>query len=535
VSASAFSRRLASPDLRRRRPRASAPPGPSRAGSLRLSAPALTLALASTTASAAAPTTSPAAAIAPTYREPTTPAEPTPAEPAEPTQADALGPQPSAETTADPRSKRERRRAAKKEKRKAKAAKEKNPERLEFGGLPATNYDSDLGFGFGVVASLAKFKPGYNPYRWRIQMLLYATAKRSPSGGVELPYHEDYLQIDVPGLLDNRLRINADLGFRKFATTGYYGLGNGSESLQPWDNFDPDTENEDYVRARRYHQYDRIFPGFTANARIKAWDGSTEEHRRRLEFFVGTYFSYNVIRPYEDSKLSEDIEAAKADTEDGRTLDRLLKGTDNHALLRLNLGLIWDTRDHEFAPTRGTFTEVSTRISPGIDEKLYHAGFTVNTSWYRALVGSYLVLATRAVGDVMVGNVPVWELTRFGALLSRDGPGGSWSVRGVPRQRFSGKRKFVSNVELRSEFLPFKIRNQRFMLGAIAFVDTGRVWADVRRTEFNGRTADGGGLAIGVGGGLRVRWGETFLVRVDPSYSPTEENFGLYLDIGHIF
>lgn len=479
---------------------------------------------------------------APSDRAAEAPDEPMPAD-------DELACDPDADAAEGPesppptrRERRERRAAERKEAKRAKkagepskAAKEKPPERLEFGGLPATNYDSDLGVGFGVIASLAKFKPGYNPYRWRIQMLLYATAKKAPGGGVELPYHEDYLQIDVPGLLENRLRINADLGFRKFATTGYYGIGNGTENLRPWENFDPDTQNEEFSAARRYHQYDRIFPGFTANARIRAWDGSIEAHRRRLEFFVGTYFSYNVMRPYPGSKLSEDIEAAKADTPDGRTLDRLLNGTDDHALLRLNLGLIWDTRDHEFAPTRGTFTELSTRISPGVDDKLYHAGFTLNTSWYRSLVGSYLVLATRAVGDVMVGNVPVWELTRFGALLSRDGPGGSWSVRGVPRQRFSGKRKFVSNVELRSEFLPFRIKNQRFVIGAIAFVDTGRVWADVRRTEIAGRSVDGGGLAVGVGGGLRVRWGETFIVRVDPSYSPTEENFGIYIDIGHIF
>ncbi len=430
---------------------------------------------------------------------------------------------------------RRERRLAKKRARKSQGSREKPPERLEFGGLPATNYDSDLGVGFGAIASLAKFKPGYNPYRWRLELLLYATAKRRPGGGVELPYHEDYLTIDVPGLLDKRLRINANLGFKKFSTTGYYGVGNGSKSLEPWSAFDPKTQTQEYAKARRYHQYDRIFPGFTVNARIRAWDQSTEAHRRRLEFFVGTYFSYNVIRPYEGSKLSEDIAAAKENTVDGRTLDRLLNGTDNHALLRLNLGLVWDTRDHEFVPTRGTFTELSTRISPGIDDRLYHAGFTLNTSWYRSLIGSYLVLATRAVGDVMIGNVPVWELTRFGALLSRDGPGGSWSVRGVPRQRFSAKVKFVSNVELRSEFLPFKIRNQRFVLGAIGFVDSGRVWADVRRTEFSGRTADNGGLAIGVGGGVRLRWGETFLVRVDPSYSPTEENFGIYIDIGHIF
>jgi hypothetical protein len=517
------------------------PPRPRRVDRRRASLLAgLALALAVAAPASAAP-------VAPTARDATAPSEPTPEQASAPPRPTALDDRAAAsepgrdETTKGKRGKRGKKgRKSRKGKRgksdeAGDSGDEKPPERIEFGGLPATNYDSDLGVGFGVIATLAKFKPGYNPYRWRIQMLLYATAKRIPGSGVVLPYHDDNVQIDVPGLLDNRLRINADVAFRKFSTTGYYGIGNGSESTKPWESIDPDMDPDGYALARRYHQYDRIFPGFTVNGRIRAWDRSTEAHKRRLEVFVGTYFTYNVMRPYEGSKLAEDIELAKQDTPEGRTLDRLLNGTDNHALWRMNLGLIWDTRDHEYVPTRGTFTVLSTRVSPGVDDRLYHAGFTLNTSWYRSLVGSYLVLATRAVGDVMVGNVPVWELTRFGALLSRDGPGGSWSVRGVPRQRFSGKRKVVANVELRSEFLPFKIKKQRFMIGAIAFVDTGRVWADVRRTQINGRSVDGGGLAVGVGGGLRVRWGETFLVRVDPSYSPTEENFGIYIDIGHIF
>ncbi|MCB9569234.1 MAG: BamA/TamA family outer membrane protein [Myxococcales bacterium] len=500
----------------------------------------LALALSVTAPAAAAPATSRAAetpeeplpstappSAAPVLR-PTSPSAP-PSGPAE--EATPEGP---AEAEEDGKKGKRSKRGKKGEKEGDAPAKEKKPERLEFGGLPATNYDSDLGVGFGAIATLAKFHPGYRPYRWRVQMLLYATAKRGPKG-VELPYHEDYINVDVPGLLDNRLRINGNIGFKKFSTTGYYGIGNGSLSLKPWEMIDKEADPEAFAIARRYNQYDRIFPGFDVNARIRAWDRSIEAHRRRLEVFVGTYFSYNVIRPYESSKLTEDIEAAKADTPDGHALDHLLNGTGNHAMWRINLGLVWDTRDHEFVPTRGTFTEVSTRVSPGVDDKLYHAGFTVNTSWYKSLVGSYLVFATRAVGDVLVGNVPFWELTRFGALLSRDGPGGSWSVRGVPRQRFSGKAKFVSNVELRSEFLPFRIKGQRFMLGAIAFVDTGRVWADIKPTIINGQNVDRGGLAVGVGGGLRVRWGETFLVRVDPSYSITEDNFGIYIDIGHIF
>ncbi|MCX4242192.1 Omp85 family outer membrane protein [Paraliomyxa miuraensis] len=470
--------------------------------------------------------------------EPELPAEPLPPEP--PPEPEAVGPmppevpQPSPPATAGEGGEDGQAPSGRRG-RKGRKGKENDPERLEFGGLPATNYDTDLGVGFGAIATLAKFYPGYRPYRWRIEALLYATAKRAPGGGVEIPFHDDYVTADIPGLANKTLRLNIRVGFRKFTTTGYYGLGNGAPATKPWEAFDPQTEPDAYQAARRYHQYDRTYPGFDFTARIKAWDRSITEHKRRLEVFVGTAFAYSFIRPYAGSKLEEDIAAAREDTEDGRTLANLLRGTDDHALLKLNLGLLWDTRDHEYVPTRGTFTELSTRVSPGVQDELHHAGFTLNTSWYQALLDRYLVFAVRGVGDVIVGNAPFYELARYGAFTVRDGPGGSWSLRGVPRQRFHGKGKLVSNIELRSEFLPFSIRSQRFMLGAIAFFDAGRVWADLRPTEIGGVSLDTRGVAVGVGGGVRLRWGETFIVRVDPSYSPTEDNFGIYIDVGHIF
>jgi outer membrane translocation and assembly module TamA len=119
--------------------------------------------------------------------------------------------------------------------------------------------------------------------------------------------------------------------------------------------------------------------------------------------------------------------------------------------------------------------------------------------------------------------------------MPRDGPGGGWSLRGIPRQRYSGKVKLIQNLELRSIFWKFNVRKSRFAVGAVAFVDAARIWADTRPTNLGGMSLDGGTFKVGTGGGLRVRWGETFLVRFDAAYSPTERTPGFYVDIGHIF
>jgi hypothetical protein len=409
------------------------------------------------------------------------------------------------------------------------------PDRLEFGALPAVNYDSDLGFGFGAIASLAKFATGYRPYKWRLELLLQATVKRAPGGGAEFPFHDDYLNFDFPGLLGDRLRITGRVGFRKFANTGYYGFGNDSIAQTPWDTIDPDEDLAAYQAARKFHRFDHIYPLLLFNARVQLWDRSTPEQRRRVEALVGLNTTYNIVRPYDGSKLEQDIAAAGEDTPDGRALANLLRGTDPHALLVLSLGALVDTRDHEYTPTRGTFTEVSVRSSPGVQQDLRYAAVTVNSAWYRALVGEYLSFAVRGVVDVISGDAPFYELTRFGALMPRDGPGGGWSLRGIPRQRYSGKVKLIQNLELRSIFWRFSVRKSRFAVGAVAFVDAARIWADTRPTNLGGMSLDGGTFKVGTGGGLRVRWGETFLIRFDGAYSPTEGTPGFYVDIGHIF
>ena len=409
------------------------------------------------------------------------------------------------------------------------------PDRLEFGVLPAVSYDSDLGFGFGAIASLARFASGFRPYKWRLELLVQATVKRAPGGGAQFPFHDDYLNMDFPGLLGNRLRITARVGFRKFANTGYYGFGNDSQAETPWEGIDPDEDLAGYQAARRFHQFDHIYPLVFFNARIKLWDRSTVEQRRRIEALVGLNATYNLVRPYAGSKLEGDIAALAADTTDTRALARLLRGTDPHALLVFNLGLLFDTRDHEYTPTRGSFTELSVRSSPGVQQDLRYAALTLNTAWYKAIVGEWLSVGIRGVADVILGDAPFYELTRFGALMPRDGPGGGWSLRGVPRQRYAGKVKLIQNLELRSLFWRFSVGKSRFVVGAVAFVDAARIWADTRATLIDGRSIDGGSFKVGTGGGLRVRWGETFLIRFDGAYSPTEHTPGFYVDIGHVF
>lgn len=470
----------------------------------------------------------------------------------------------TASSEAAPTSQKKRKRNKKKKKKKRDP---NDPHRLEPGALPAVSYDIDLGLGFGALVTLAKFHPDFQPYRWRLEILASARAKNTPGVGIRIPFHDDYIKADFPGLWNGRLRINATARFRRYTNYGWHGIGNASAYLEPWTDVDPEDDPETYSILRRYHQYDRIFPELIFNGRIILWDDSKigndrvhpcgpkhpdrcppvaynfsdkppVGHKRRLELLVGTALSYNWINPYANSKLAEDIELAASDTADGETLDALLHGTNNHALWRLNLGLLYDTRDHEFMTTRGSFSEASISFSPGVDEGLLFARLHLQTSVFAPLYGDYLVFGMRGALDFLLGKPPLYELGQFGVLTPTDGPGGSWSIRGVPRQRYFGKQKAILNMELRSLFVRFDIASQRFGIGALAFVDAGRLWTDYRRPVIlGGEDVDGPfeDIKVGVGGGLRLHWGETLVVRVDPAWSPTDQNFGFYIDIAQMF
>jgi len=378
-----------------------------------------------------------------------------------------------------------------------------DPGRLEFGFTPVLAGDSDIGLAFGGMFTLARFGEGYYPYRWRVEVLLMASVKDG-ADGLELPFHNDYVKLDLPGLLDDQLRLNFKLAFGRLSNSGYYGMGNESATREG--------------KGARYHQYDRIYPGLEARARIGL--------SRRVSLMLGGSLTYNWITLFDQSLLKEQMQSRDPQ------IDALLHGTDDHIVVQLDAGVMFDSRDHEFAPTDGMFHEVSWRFSPG-GTKLTYGGANVTVRFFQSLVGDRLVLAARLMVDLLWGSPPLYELARHGGLFPDAAVGGSCAVRGVPLHRYHGKIKLLGNLELRSKLLPFSLFGQRFNLGATAFADTGRVLADWQSSP----SLDGSGLGlkIGMGGGVRFQWGETFLLRADVAWSPDADPVGVYVDINHVF
>jgi outer membrane protein assembly factor BamA len=397
-----------------------------------------------------------------------------------------------------------------------------SPHRLEWGAIGGPAFNVDTGLEIAGFAHFAQFHPDVFPYRWRMRFK-FKIAFRSTPVGIELPVHDYNLEWDLPGLWQNRLRIRVKAGFSTLIAQ-YYGLGNRSDGTRHWKRFDPEKDKLQYVRELRRYQYRITSPTLRMASLLRLGRGWFA--------FATLSWDYILLQVFEDSVLNDDRRASLQAT-DSRS--QLLYGVGNHGLVRGEIGLVWDTRDNEFAPNRGWFHSISLRGSPGVvvGTRFLFAGANATLQWYQTLWPGKMVLALRLVGDSLWGQVPFHQLTGMGGFNNVSSFGGGSSVRGVRAQRFHGHHKVFGNLELRARLVRFFAFRRYLAVGLLAFVDAGRVWMppDVSLA------LDGSdpGIHIGVGGGLRFHWGKSLIIRFDIAWSQDADPIGFYFNLGHLF
>ncbi len=367
--------------------------------------------------------------------------------------------------------------------------------RIEAALFPELSYDSDIGLGFGILGSVAKVRDGVHPWIWNIQAQGYVTLGKGQDGKVTVTYTNDYLDFDFPQLAGGKVRLRGRADFRRQINTPWYGIGNDTDA-------DPDRADGGY------HLVDHIYPGLRADALIQL--------PRGVAVVAGGRLMFNWINFYEGSLLEEQADE--------------LVGAGRHQTVQVQAGIILDNRDRELAPQRGVFAEFTLRGGAVLEDFQGYGGLNATLRGYQALIDDRLIVAGRAMADVLVGDPPFYELARF-AGTRPDELWGSWGVRGIGMRRYAGKVRLMGNFELRGRLVTFNVLKRPLTIGALGFVDAGRVWAELKQRP----DLDGTGLGIHVGGGfgLRLIWGDAFVVRGDFGWS--EGSSGIYVDVGHIF
>ena len=353
-------------------------------------------------------------------------------------------------------------------------------------GLPLVSYNSDLGWGFGLVGGGYLYSPGYEPYRHALAAQGFFTT---------LGVQNHWVRYDGPRLI-GRTRLEVRGEYRRELYSPFYGPGNRS------------APGADIRTDVARWSFDHLFPGGWVRLRAQPFG---EGHP--LEVYTGYSLHYVRVRRHPDSALAE--------------LTPL--GIEGGAHAQVTVGALWDTRDREVDPTNGGAEEIALRVSAVPTPSRYeYAGFTAVERRFWSLGTPRLIFAQRVIVDVLTHGAPFFEWSQLGGTTGAEGIGGVSSVRGVPRNRYQGTAKIVSNSELRFYVWEFPLFGEQVKTGGVAYFDMGRVWHPA---------VDDGPLLSwhpGVGAGIRlVR--RAVIARFDYALSTETWRPGIYVAFGHMF
>lgn len=396
---------------------------------------------------------------------------------------------------------------------------------FSFAAVPTLTFSTDEGFGTGGVGTLYHRHAGVLPYRDAITANIFISSKLVQAHALTW----DALR---PFDIDGRLYLRA--GYYSTVSQNYCGIGNDvacgrGEAIDEVrrlgldkDRSLPEGAVEDF--QRHYHLMRFIRPYATAIARPwlrdKPW---------RTELLLGWRGAVVVPGdlsergPYPGSLFHKDFP-------DGQP------GVSSVPFV----GIVVDDRDTEAFPTRGFFFESSVRGAHALTGSTWpHAGLNASLAGFFSLTpltssspgDPRVVLAARAVADVMVGEPSVEEMARIGGTLDSIAFGGSTIGRGVREHRYVGKVKLVGQAELRAQLFQTEAFGEVFDHGCALFTDTGLVGVDL--ADWGGNPAK---LLATFGVSYRLLWNESFAIRWDLALSPDEaEGPGFYIIVGQAF
>jgi len=396
----------------------------------------------------------------------------------------------------------------------AQAADDAPPEDgFNMGALPALNYNSDEGFGYGVIGTGYWFRDGLRPYKYGLTVRVFLTTKN---------VHAHMLRLDALDVADLPLRVTAEAGY--YSTLAANFCGYAGDPHCGTDQTDvaeaaadaaglSGTAREDFVRRYYLVRYTEPYLNIQTRTRIKDLPHKVEiiGGYRGSYYFPGTPDDQN---PWPGSLYASDYHP---------------EGESGFASV-LQTGMVFDNRDSEPAPNSGYWSEFSFRgagLPTGSDWSFF--GINLTHRQYATLIEDRVVSATRLVFDTSFGDMPTQEMVRMGGLVNYAAIGGQYGGRGMRQWRIVGQTKALGQQELRWTFARFTPGTQSINLGGVGFFDYG--WAAQSLQELDASMA-----GFGTGAGLRVTWNTNFIVRVDAGFSPVEEwGNKLYINLDHIF
>ena len=356
-----------------------------------------------------------------------------------------------------------------------------------IGPLPVVGYNSDLGFQYGACVDIFNYGDGsrYPKFDYKMNLEVSAYTKCS----LNLRFYGDYynlipksrLFIDAAYFTDKRFEF---YGFNGYASPYYddiYVLSqqstvNGQQSLN--EKFAPDFKSVFYRMKRNQFRFNSCL---------------------RREFGFGEHFFYGIGLSYFNYDMGRiEIQNEEYAYDQQMTLYELYRTSglikeneaDGGNVTQLKLAFIYDSKNHDSDPSKGTYFEATLTGAPDFIDGDGYSHLTFNAVWqqYFPIVKENLTFAYRLVTqNVVAGEIPYYAMFNSNMLfykkMSTDAVGGSNSVRGINRNGVIGAGYAWLNAELRWKILGFQFINQNWNIALNPFFDAGMVTQSFRLAE----------------------------------------------------
>lgn len=340
------------------------------------------------------------------------------------------------------------------------------PKKWNFVILPNLGYDSDLGLYYGGLSSIFYCKGVFPDFKhsWYVEWTHYSKGS-----------DKKVFQFESKTLIP-KVRFAFDLTYSTEQALDFYGF-NGYESV--FDKAITQENDPDYI-SRMFYKQERKMLRIMVNFKGKVFNP-------HLKWVLGLMYEGMKLKTVDIAKINEDKDSSEMLPPVDLLYDKYVKwGIINqnekaggHSLL-LKLGLDYDTRDLEAAPTKGIWSAIVLMQGHSFmpTKDMNYTQLILTHRQYFTLVKKHLVLAYRFnYQGRLFGEIPYYMLpflyNSFGSPT--DGLGGGSSLRGIVRNRMVGDGSVYGNVEVRWKILQFRILKQMVGLAITPFFDAGMV------------------------------------------------------------
>ena len=400
-----------------------------------------------------------------------------------------------------------------------------------FGPLPAVAFDADKGFQLGALLNIYDFGDGSTYPNTRQQWYFEASFFTKGSQLFVVSYDNRFL---IPGVRwSSTFTLTNDKAMDFYGFNGYMSYYDHAQVAAGKDK----ANHNDYIYTPKY-RVNRLAMLFKSDFTGNIW-------QNKLCWEAGYHLSY-IKQGYKDEQALN-LEKINKNKEDYKMFPA--NETPVFDLYRrwgiisedeawggwnstVRLGLLFDTRDKEGAPSRGVWAEAHATLAPkwlGTTNPYYRYSMTFR-HYLPIVKNDILTFAYRLNYEGTIGKTAPYYVLPFitvmGPSYDRDGMGGYRTIRGLMRNRVQGLDVASYNAELRWRFVNFALWNQNIAFGLSAFSDGTMVTRNYdmsfkgeeqHRAEYDEYMARTGNRSadrphITVGAGLRFIMNQNFIV-----------------------